>query len=592
MPPQQNKPAPDFIPASTSPDFIPAGGGQGSSPDYGPDTTVVNPTMGQIGKGVLREGAQLASGAHSIGSSVINAIPGVKNSRFGTAMAAHQATLDEASKPQNIGEAMGKTGAQMASYLAPAKLESSAAEIAPEALRPLARIGTSALSNGTMNKMNGGDFSTGAETGAGFGALSEGARAFLAPALMRSAIPGNIGKDSANALLSETRGVRPTTVLKNTEGRIGQASNDLDASIAAANRRSTPPIRGFLMPPVTETPLAPAGGARGRLSQPITIEGNRAMPREFQGYGVNPPSGPHDLGDVPGEAGPIPPEGADRLPERFNGFAAHEYQGQIPGERGGPGQVQGVLRSRPEMHASTTEGPFANTPTSEPNRIISLSPAKQPVGVALGTAARQRAIGDVDQIQPLMDFLRGEGKYGPVRPDLLTPQEALDARRGYGKEFVSNRQWKQTTNSAPLAAAKQGYGGITGELHAKVPGSIEADDMIHNLAPAKAGLRQLVQKDPSIVGNVAGRVGARTGALTAATVGAEAGARRGLGGALLGGGLGLVAPEVLSSPAAKIGMSRMAYSTLTPKIGRAVATPAIQKLIDALRQQRIGDQAQ
>jgi hypothetical protein len=190
-----------------------------------------------------------------------------------------------------------------------------------------------------------------------------------------------------------------------------------------------------------------------------------------------------------------------------------------------------------------------------------------------------------------MDFLRGEGKYGPARPDFLTPQEALDARRGYGKEFVSNRQWKQTTNSAPLAAAKQGYGGITGELHAKVPGSIEADDLMHNLQPAKAGLRTLVRTDPSVAANVMGRVGARTGALTGAAMGGAAGARSaGLPGAIAGGLTGLIAPEVMSAPAAKIALARAAYSTIPPKFTRAIATPAIDALMNQIRQKRTGGQ--
>ena len=548
---------------------IAKGTGQGESPNYGTDVTTVNPTIGQIGKGVLREGAQLLSGAHGLGSSAINLIPGVKDSGFGQAMGSHQSTLENAAKPRNMGEAMGKTGAEMASYLIPAKAETAATELAPKAIRPIARIAAGSLSNGLMNQMNGGDFTTGAATGAGFGALSEGARAILAPALMRSAIPGNIGKDSANALLSETRGVRPSTVLRNTESRIGQAGSDLDAAIAAANQRATPHIRGFLMPPKQEIPLAPSPKPMNPRMRPMSFDAQVNPEEPMVPRSGNPMA---DISEYPGIN-----------PHYLSGSEHPELSGRVTPLQN-PQQVttrMGVLLRRPEMSASVP-------PPQEPNRMISLNPAKQPVGEALGTASRQRAIGDVDQIQPLMDFLRGEGKYGPARPDFLTPQEALDARRGYGKEFVSNRQWKQTTNSAPLAAAKQGYGGITGELHAKVPGSIEADDLMHNLQPAKAGLRTLVRNDPSIVGNVAGRVGARTGALTAAAVAGAEGAKRGLGGALLGGGLGLVAPEVLSSPAAKMAMARAAYSTATPKIGRALVTPAIQSLMDSIRQKRTG----
>lgn len=449
--------------------------GQGSSPAYGPDVTVVNPTPGQIGKGVLREGAQLASGAYGFGRNLLDLVPGVKNSRVGQDMQANQGTLDAAAKPANLGEAMGKTGGEMASYLAPAKLETGLAEAAPEAVRPLVRIASSALSNGTMNAANGGDFATGALTGAGFGALSEGARSLLAPQSMRSAIPGKISKDTAAALLEHTSGMRPSSVLESTENHIGQAGRDLETAVSGA-------------------PQTPS---------------------------------------------------------------------------------------------------------------ISLQPAISPVQDALATAQRQRAVGDSDQLSRVVDFLRGNGDYGPTRglppgaagpsppSPMLTPQEALDARRGYSREFVSNPQWKQVANGPVLGPVKEGYGGLTGELHAQVPGATEADEMMHNLIPARTGLRTLVRDDPSVAGNVMGRVGARTGALTSAAMGAAGGARSaGLPGAILGGITGLTVPEVLSAPAAKIGMARAAFSTATPKIGRAIATPAINSLLGYLRQRSTGDQAQ
>lgn len=192
-----------------------------------------------------------------------------------------------------------------------------------------------------------------------------------------------------------------------------------------------------------------------------------------------------------------------------------------------------------------------------------------------------------------MDFLRGHGEFGPERPPLLTPQEALDARRGFGKNFISNRQWKQVVNDAPQSAAKQSYGGITGELHSKVPGATEADDLMHSLIPARTGLKTLVRTDPSVAGNVMGRVGARTGALTSAAMGAAGGARSaGLPGMIAGGAAGLIAPEIMSAPAAKMAMARAMYSPATAQVGRAATTPAIQALINYFRQQRTGEQAQ
>ena len=553
-----------------------SGTGQGETPNYGPDTTVVNPTAGQIGTGVLREGANLLSGAHAFGRKALEMIPGVSGSQFDQAMQRHQAQLDELAKPANLGEAMGKTGGEMASYLAPMKAESVAAEGAerlPGLLRPLARIGTSAVSNAAMSGMNREPVGTGAAVGAAFGLLGEGGR-LLSNRLMRSAIPGKISSDTANALLNETRGIRPSTVLASTENRIGQAGRDLDSAVSNVNVRPTPRIAGFLMPPQEEIPLAPAPAPRDPRMHPMAFDA-RVNPEE-----PNEPRSGNPMADISEYPG--------INPHYLSGSEHPELSGRVTPLQN-PQQVttrMGTLLRRPEMSASIP-------PTTEPNRIVSTAPALRPAETALGVASRQRVPGDVDQIQNLVDFLRGHGDYGPERPEMLTPQEALDARRGFGKNFVSNSQWTQVVNSAPLAAAKEGYGGLTSELHAKVPGAVEADEMMHNLIPARNGLRTLVRDDPSVAGNVMGRVGARTGALTSAAMGAAGGARSaGLPGMIAGGAAGLLAPEIASAPAAKIAMARAMYSPVTPLLGRAVATPAIDHLMGYLRQQRTGEPEQ
>ena len=582
MPPQkqQNNPTPDFIPASP-PDFIPQPGvsgtvSQGDSPNYPSGTTVVNPTAGQIGTGVLREGANLLSGAHAFGRKVLDAIPGVKSSSFGRAMEAHQGQLDELAKPKNMGEAMGKTGGEMASYLLPMKAESAvgrAAEELPSILRPLARVGTSALSNATMSGMNRQSPTVGGAVGAGMGVLGEGGR-MLANPLMRSAIPGNIGKDTAAAVLQHTSGIRPSTVLGNVEGKIGEAGKNLDAAVSAASTRQTPNIKGFLMPPQQEIPLAPAPTPRDPKMRPMAFDAKVNPEEPNEPRSGNPMA---DISEYPGIN-----------PHFLSGSEHPELAGRVTPLQN-PQQVttrMGTLLRRPEMSASIP-------PPTEPSRTISMQPAMRPVQEALGTAATQRVPGDTKEIQGLMDFLRGHGEFGPERPPLLTPQEALDARRGFGKNFISNRQWKQVVNDAPQSAAKQSYGGITGELHSKVPGATEADDLMHSLIPARTGLKTLVRTDPSVAGNVMGRVGARTGALTSAAMGAAGGARSaGLPGMIAGGAAGLIAPEIMSAPAAKMAMARAMYSPATAQVGRAATTPAIQALINYFRQQRTGEQAQ
>lgn len=262
-------------------------------------------------------------------------------------------------------------------------------------------------------------------------------------------------------------------------------------------------------------------------------------------------------------------------PHYLSGSERPELSGRVTPLQN-PQQVttrMGVLLRRPEMSASIP-------PTYQPNRMFSMEAAKSPIRSALSLAGRQRVPEDAAQLRGMIDFLEGTGEYGPERPAAMTPQEMLEARRGYGRNFISNRQWNQTANSPVMAAAKQGYGGLTNELHMKVPGSIEADQMMENLIPAKQALKAMVKRDPSVGVNVMGRMGARTGALTSAAMGAAGGARAGgLPGAILGGATGLAVPEVLSAPTAKMALARGLYSTMPPKLGRA----ALQSLLNSMR---------
>ena len=354
-----------------------------------------------------------------------------------------------------------------------------------------------------MNRLNGGSFGQGAAIGGGMTGLGEIGKGLIAPAMMRSAIGGGIGKDTANAVLKETKGIRPSTVLKNTSSRIAQASDDLDEAIAAANERSAPRIRGFLMPPVEETPLSPAPSPRNPRMRPMAFPAKINPEGPMEARSGNPMA---DISEYPGIN-----------PHYLSGSEHPELSGRVTPLQN-PQQVttrMGVLLRRPEMSASIPS-------TYQPNRMFSMEAAKSPIRSALSLAGRQRVPEDAAQLRGMIDFLEGTGEYGPERPAAMTPQEMLEARRGYGRNFISNRQWNQTANSPVMAAAKQGYGGLTSELHTKVPGSIEADQMMENLIPAKQALKAMVKRDPSVGVNVMGRMGARTGALTSAAMGRRA----------------------------------------------------------------------
>lgn len=139
-----------------------------------------------------------------------------------------------------------------------------------------------------------------------------------------------------------------------------------DEAMTAMQSRGRP----LLMAPQEDIPLHSSPDVRGRLSKPVVIEGNRAMPREFPNYGINAPMMNRDLGEIPGEAGDIshiPPFD----PNMANGMKFNEYMGQRAGDQGGLGQPQGVLRARPIFPATDNPSPLIDLrhPTATANDL-------------------------------------------------------------------------------------------------------------------------------------------------------------------------------------------------------------------------------
>lgn len=542
-----------------------------------PDTEVVNPSTGSMLKTAGKAGLQTLSG---IGGAALGtaanighlAVPDALVEKLEGPQAVERANeTEEKLQPHTPFESLGSGLGKVAQFMIPGEAEEAAASLAPAGvLRGLTRIGAGGLSSGLVNKAQGGDFSAGAETGGALGALGEGARV-LSPQLMRTALPGT-NTDTARAVLNETSAIRPSTLERQVGERIGGLGNDLTDVIKAASQRATPPVRGFLMPPREEIPLAPAPRPANPKMRPMSFRA-QVKPEEL----FSPRSG-----------NPMAPisEYPISNPHYLSGSEHPELAGRVTPLQN-PQQVttrMGVLLRRPEMSASTP-------PANEPNAIVSMRPARVPVASAIGAARSQEAGGLHEELGNLNDFLHVGRVTGEPIPETITPQRALGIRRGLNEEFIGNRAWQRDVNPRATQAAKSAYGGLTGELHEKVPGSVDLDERIHNLIPAQTALKGINRREPSIVGNVSGRIGARTGALTAAAMGAAGGARdAGLPGAIAGGAAGLIAPEVLSTPVAKIALSRAMNSPASAQAGRAIMTPAIQALINHFRQTSTGGQ--
>lgn len=145
--------------------------------------------------------------------------------------------------PEGTAQKIGYGAEQAAEFLAPGGLEKKGAEEVAAHLpmlgklaEPAARIGTSALSSGLVNKAQGGSFTGGSLTGGGFGAAGEAARS-VAPSLAESALGvtrrmRGFGKTPGAAALGEIKGIKPTTVAANSQEKLSQLTSELESLTA------------------------------------------------------------------------------------------------------------------------------------------------------------------------------------------------------------------------------------------------------------------------------------------------------------------------------------------------------------------------
>jgi hypothetical protein len=193
-----------------------------------------------VAEGAANTTGNLVSGA----ARLINKIPYVGETLAPEqGIKALEARTEERSKPANEDESLGRTGEQIAEWMIPTGAEEKAGAMAAEHLpqiarfiRPAAKIATGAMESGLRNTSQGGEFSTGAEFGAGTGILGEGMRA-AAPPLAESALGiskrlRGYGKTPGLAALEETRGIRPETIERTAQEKLGGLTSQINNQAA------------------------------------------------------------------------------------------------------------------------------------------------------------------------------------------------------------------------------------------------------------------------------------------------------------------------------------------------------------------------
>lgn len=448
------------------------------------------------------------------------------------------------------GQKFGKGLEQAGEFMIPGLGEEAAVSKLGK-FAPLGKVAYNAITGAALNKAQGGDATTGAIAG-GLGSvggqlLERGAPAVAEQALgIRGKVDRAFNKEPGRAVLDEIKGLRPDTIEANARQRISDLSGQVNDIADRASSRSNP-VRGLLQAPPEAIPLHSTPDVEGTLSRPIVL--NQA---DRPGLPMLPP--PTRTLPSSSHADIFPdqlPQGSTNIPTSGGGEASGlgqgQYIGQIPGDRGGPGQAQGVF-----MRRSAGEG--APIPRYLPNTIASLAPARGAVNSAMGSAAQQNAEGAFDQLSGMGKFLNRNFLTGEQIPENVTPRQLLDLRRGFNEEFG---QWNPERKDATINTGRQAYSALSAELHNTLPDIAPLDARISSLIPVK-NRAQIKALGDDTAARVLSRFARPTGALAGAGMGAGAGYHEGgTPGAIAGGLLGLVAPEIISSPTTQMGVARL-----------------------------------
>ena len=411
--------------------------------------------VGQAGKEALQG---VGAGAlHSVQgiSGLINKIP-IVGEKLAPAEGV-KAMTPLATPPSSIPGAVGYGGEQLGEMLAPGAGEEVAAgklakaiPIAGKYAEPIARGITSAGFTGLINKIQGGDFTTGALAGAG-GETAAAAGKALAPRMAETALRVTApirGKnpDFGKTVLEETKGIRPATIAQEAGDKAHTLTGEMEQGVHAATASG-------------------AGGSTSPAQQALS---------DFQAK---------------------TPRNASELADKLNEL------GEKLAFRGEPG------------------------------------------GAAAAGAKKVP---------------------GPARIN-YSPDELLELKRGIGKTIDSwPPEWKQ---SGDVQRAKKAlYGSLDSELDRIVPGNQQVNDRIHKLIPIQDRAQEVAAHAP-ISQQIAERVARPTGALIGGIAGEEAGRRQyGTPGAIVGAGLGLAAPSILSSPATEMLAARALRSGFPARV--------------------------
>lgn len=235
--------------------------------------------------------------------------------------------------------------------------------------------------------------------------------------------------------------------------------------------------------------------------------------------------------------------------------AADRAAGRVPGqgileETTGvnPGKIANQAYSKVAGYTGDLENNAANStiPTD-------LQPGKDVASSFLKTAIKRNNPATIKEVGQIGSLLDERPSIGAI-PRFVSADEALALRRGVDDLHGSwNPNVTRDFSDRAVGATRTA---INNELEQSIPGFRELNGKISTLLPVanRAGAADL---NAGVLQRVIGKAARPTGALVGSIAGGTAGYKEdGVRGAILGGGLGLIAPEIATSPTTLMMLAR------------------------------------
>jgi hypothetical protein len=297
-----------------------------------------------LGIGAFKGAGNTVSGV----SDLIHAIPGV-----GPKIIPDSGlnAFHKMNEPDNGVQKAGYAGEQVGEYFLPTGLEEKAATgagkllvNAPRASRfivPAVKAGANAIETGIRNKIQGGDFTTGAEAGGIASGVGQGLQA-AAPALAESALGvtnrmrGN-GKTIGKSILDETSGVTPKSLFKQAAATIAEYNRRLEsAANASPVVASTTPAINILHGAISDAQKQNSGAKIEQLQKVVdqlTKEygTGKAIPTDVSARRILDLK--RGIGDLVNSWAPQERKGIQPITQRVYGALDAELDKAVPGSK-------------------------------------------------------------------------------------------------------------------------------------------------------------------------------------------------------------------------------------------------------------------